>query len=156
MTSPSGLFALVRAAVARLNAIPYSALALIARAATFTVFWRAGAQKLLDWPGTLSLFANEYRVPLLAPDVAAIMAATLELSGSVMILLGLLTRASALALLGMVLVIQVFVYPSAWPDHIQWLAFMAFLVARGPGALSLDHVIGRFIPSAPRPMTARG
>src|SRR5262245_9204881 len=156
MTSPRNPFALARAAVARLNAIPYSALALIARAATFTVFWRAGTQKLLDWPGTLSLFANEYRVPLLPPDIAAVMAATLELSGSVLIILGLLTRVSALALLGMVLVIQVFVYPRAWPDHIQWLAFMALLVARGPGAFSLDHLIGRFLTLAPRPMTARG
>ncbi len=133
----------VNSAVDKLNAIPYSLIALVARAATFTVFWRAGTQKLADWPGTLFLFANEYHVPLLAPNVAAVMAATTELTGSTLVLLGLLTRPAALALLGMVAVIQTFVYPSAWPDHIQWLAFMSILIARGPGKVSLDFALGR-------------
>jgi putative oxidoreductase len=132
-------------AITRLNAIPYSLVALIARAATFTVFWRAGTQKLSDWPGTLYLFTSEYRVPLLAPNVAAVMAATMEIAGSTFILLGLMTRPAALALLGMVAVIQIFVYPSAWPDHIQWLAFMSILIARGPGKLSLDFALGRIM-----------
>lgn len=131
--------------VQRLNAIPYSLVALIARAATFSVFWRAGTQKLSDWPGTLYLFANEYHVPLLPPDVAAVTAATMEITGSTLVLLGLFTRPAALALLGMVAVIQVFVYPSAWPDHIQWLAFMSILIARGPGKTSLDYGLGRLL-----------
>jgi putative oxidoreductase len=130
-------------AIALLDSIPYSVIALVARAATFTVFWRSGTVKLADWNSTLLLFVNEYRVPLLPPHVAAYMAASLELGGSVLVLLGLMTRVSVLLLTGMVLVIQTFVYPSAWPDHIQWLAFMFILLARGPGALSLDAVIWR-------------
>jgi putative oxidoreductase len=141
----SQLLRLADTAVAKLNAVPYAALALIARAAAFTVFWRAGTQKLDDWQSTLSLFANEYHVPILPPELAAKMAATMEIGGSTLILLGLFTRPAVLMLLGMVSVIQIFVYPTAWPDHIQWLAFMAFLLARGPGAISLDHLLGRLL-----------
>ncbi len=142
---PSGhlIVGLVRWCRGRLDAIPYSALALVARAATFTVFWRSGTVKLDNWASTVSLFKYEYSVPLLAPDIAAHLAAGLELGGSVLVLIGLLTRLSALALLGMVAVIQIFVYPNAWPDHIQWLAFMLLLVARGAGIVSVDALIGR-------------
>jgi putative oxidoreductase len=131
--------------IERLNAIPYSVIALIARAATFSVFWRSGTQKLADWHSTLMLFVNEYHVPLIPPHVAAYMAATLELGGSVLVLLGLLTRMSVFLLLGMVTVIEIFVYPNAWPDHIQWLAFMFILLARGPGAISLDALIYKLV-----------
>jgi len=130
--------------IALLDSIPYSLIALVARAATFTVFWRSGTVKLADWNSTLLLFANEYRVPVLPPHVAAYMAASLELGGSVLVLLGLLTRVSVLLLTGMVLVIQTFVYPSAWPDHLQWFAFMIILLARGPGRISLDELVWRF------------
>jgi putative oxidoreductase len=126
-----------------LDRIPYAVLALVARAATFSVFIRSGTQKLLDWNSTLALFQNEYRVPLLPPDFAAYLAATLELGCSSLILLGLATRLSVLALLGLVSVIQIFVYPNAWPDHIQWLAFMFVLLARGPGAISIDALLAR-------------
>jgi putative oxidoreductase len=71
------------------------------------------------------------------------MAASMELGLSTAILLGLFTRLSVLGLLGMVSVIQLFVYPEAWPDHIQWLGFMIVILCRGPGVLSLDHLIGR-------------
>ena len=133
--------ALADRAIALLNAIPYSVIALIARAAAFSVFFRSGTQKLSDWNATLMLFENEYHVPLLPPHLAAYMAAGLELGGSVLILIGLATRLSILALLGMVLVIQTFIYPQAWPDHIQWLAFMFILLARGPGRISLDEAV---------------
>jgi putative oxidoreductase len=126
-----------------LNRIPYALIALVARAATFTVFFRSGTQKLSDWNATLMLFQNEYRVPLLPPHLAAYMAASLELGASVLILVGLATRISVLALLGLATVIQTFVYPNAWPDHIQWLAFMLILLARGPGAISLDALVAR-------------
>ena len=122
-----------------LNAIPYAALALIARLATFSVFFRSGAQKLADWQSTLMLFQNEYRVPIIPPHLAAYLAAGIELSCSLLVLTGFLTRFATLLLLGMVLLIQVFVYPSAWPDHIQWVAFMSILIARGPGLLSVDR-----------------
>jgi putative oxidoreductase len=136
--------ALADRAITLLNAIPYSVIALIARIATFSVFFRAGTQKLSDWNSTLMLFENEYHVPILPPHVAAYMAAGMELTGSILILIGLATRLGVLALLGMVLVIQTFIYPEAWPDHIQWLAFMFILLARGPGQLSVDALIGRW------------
>ena len=126
-----------------LDAIPYSLVALVARAATFVVFWRSGSVKLDDWAGTITLFEDEYKVPLLPPTIAAYMATAMELGGSSLVLVGLGTRAVTLALLGMVTVIQLLVYPEAWPTHIQWLAFMLILVARGPGAISLDALLCR-------------
>jgi putative oxidoreductase len=131
---------------ALLEAVPFSLLILVARAATFSVFFRSGLVKLADWNATLSLFQNDYNVPVLPPEVAAVMAASMELGLSTLVLVGLFTRLSALGLLGMVAVIQTFVYPMAWPDHIQWLAFMIFIVCRGPGVFSLDHLIGRLVP----------
>jgi putative oxidoreductase len=139
----SSLSDLLRRGLALLDRIPYAVVALVARAATFSVFIRSGTQKLSDWNATLLLFQNEYRVPLLPAHLAAYMAASLELGCSVLILIGLLTRLSVMALLGMVTVIQTLVYPNAWPDHIQWLAFMLILLARGPGAISLDSLLAR-------------
>src|ERR1700722_9522170 len=124
-----------------LDSIPYSVIALIARAATFSVFFRSGTQKLSDWNSTLMLFQNEYHVPVLPPNPAAYMAPSLELGGSTLVLIGLFTRASVTALLGMTTVIEIFVYPMAWPDHIQWLAFMFIILARGPGRISLDALL---------------
>jgi putative oxidoreductase len=89
------------------------------------------------------LFRSEYHVPILPPDIAAYLAAGLELGASSLVLVGLLTRASVAALLRMTAVIEVFVYPMAWPDHIQWLAFMFILLARGPGKLSIDALLFR-------------
>jgi putative oxidoreductase len=128
-----------------LNGVPFDVLILVARAATFSVFIHSGLQKLSDWNATLMLFRDEYHVPILPPAFAAYMAASMELGLSTLVLVGLLTRVSALGLLGMVAVIQIFVYPEAWPDHIQWLAFMIFIVCRGPGAYSLDALLGRTI-----------
>jgi putative oxidoreductase len=132
----------VRAAIAALDSTPYSVIALVARLATFSVFIRSGTQKLSDWNSTLLLFQNEYHVPVLPPVFAAYLATAMELGCSSLILVGLLTRVSTLALLGMTLTIQLFVYPDAWPTHIQWLAFMLVIVLRGPGAWSLDALIG--------------
>jgi putative oxidoreductase len=132
----------IRSGIFTLNAVPYDVIALICRAATFSVFIRSGTQKLSDWSSTLMLFQNEYHTPVLPPDVAAYAATTLEIGCSSLILLGLLTRVSTLLLLGMTLTIQLFIYPDAWPTHIQWLAFMIVLVLRGPGRVSLDALIG--------------
>jgi len=126
-----------------LERIPYSFIALVARLATAVVFWRSGSVKLDDWAGTLSLFEDEYKVPLIPAHLAACLATAMELGGAVLMLLGLGTRAVALAYLGMITVIQTFVYPSAWPTHIQWAAFLLILLARGPGAWSLDAVLTR-------------
>ena len=136
--------------------MPYSVIALIARLATFSVFIRSGTQKLSDWNATLLLFQNEYHTPVLPPVVAAYTAATMELCCSSLILVGLATRISTLALLGMTLTIQLFIYPDAWPTHIQWLAFMVVLVLRGPGGWSLDALIGpRMIGRSEAPSVSR-
>ncbi|MGZ3273695.1 MAG: DoxX family protein [Caulobacteraceae bacterium] len=132
----------IRSGIGALNAAPYDVIAVICRAATFSVFIRSGTQKLSDWPSTLLLFQNEYHTPVLPPAVAAYMATTLEIGCSSLILVGLLTRVSTVLLLGMTATIQIFIYPDAWPTHIQWLAFMIVLVLRGPGRLSLDSLIG--------------
>jgi len=128
-----------------LERIPYSFIALVARIATAVVFWRSGSVKLDDWAGTLNLFAEEYKVPLVPPQIAAYAATAMELGGAVLMLLGLGTRVVALAYLGMITVIQTLVYPNAWPTHIQWVAFLLILLARGPGVLSLDALIARLV-----------
>jgi putative oxidoreductase len=116
-------------------------LALPLRLAVATVFWNSGMTKLADWNATLSLFTDEYQVPLLPPELAANLALTIELTTPVLLVLGLLTRPTALVLLGMTAVIEIFVYPQAWPTHIQWAAMLLVLVCRGAGAFSLDAVI---------------
>lgn len=122
-----------------LEAVPYALLAVPLRVAVATVFWNSGMTKLANWDTAVALFTDEYRVPLLAPEVAAYMAATIELSTPVLLVLGLLTRPAAAVLLGMTAVIEFLVYPLAWPTHIQWAAMLLVLLCRGPGTLSLDH-----------------
>ena len=131
--------------VALLEAVPYSFLALPLRFAVAVIFWTSGMVKLADWNATLALFENEYNLPLIPPDIAAPMAATIELTTPVLLVLGLLTRPAAAVLLGMTTVIEVFVYPQAWPTHIQWAAMMLVLMVQGGGALSLDAPIARWM-----------
>ena len=126
---------------AMLEAIPYSLLALPLRLAVATVFWNSGTTKLASWDTTLQLFADEYRLPLLPPELAAYMAASIELTTPFLLVLGFVTRPAAFVLLGMTTVIEIFVYPQAWPTHIQWAAMLLVLLCRGPGKFSLDHVI---------------
>lgn len=126
-----------------LDAVPYALLALPLRLAVATVFWNSGMTKLANWDTTLALFADEYRLPLLPPDVAAHMAASIELSTPVLLVLGLGTRPVALVLLGMTTIIEIFVYPQAWPTHIQWAAMLLVLLCRGAGTWSLDHLLWR-------------
>ena len=124
-----------------LDGVSYAALAIPLRFAVATVFWNSGTTKLANWSTTLALFTDEYKVPLLTPELAAYVAATIELTTPVLLVLGLFTRAAALILLGMTTVIEVFVYPEAWPTHIQWAAMLLVLLCRGPGKLSVDHLI---------------
>ena len=126
-----------------LEAVPYALLALPLRLAVATVFWNSGMTKLANWDTAVALFTEEYRVPLLAPELAAYMAASIELSTPVLLVLGLLTRPAAFVLLGMTTVIEVFVYPQAWPTHIQWAAMLLVLLCRGAGTWSLDHLLWR-------------
>ncbi|MHB8725637.1 MAG: DoxX family protein, partial [Casimicrobiaceae bacterium] len=97
--------------------------------------------------------SDEYKLPLLPPDLAAYLAVSIELSTPVLLVLGLLTRPAALLLLGMTSVIEIFVYPQAWPTHIQWAAMLLVLLCRGAGNWSLDHWLRqRLLPAAAAPV----
>jgi putative oxidoreductase len=126
-----------------LEAVSYTWLALPLRFAVATVFWNSAMAKLANWDTTLALFSDEYQVPLMPPEIAAYMAVTIELTTPVFLALGLMTRFAAFVLLGMTAVIEIFVYPLAWPTHIQWAAMLLVLLCRGAGALSLDHLLWR-------------
>lgn len=133
----------------RLNALGRhvpEALALLAlRVFPAMVFWQSGRTKVDGFQikdGTWYLFEHEYALPLIPPDWAAVLATAAEHVFPVLLLIGLFTRFSALALLGMTAVIQIFVYPGAWIVHGLWAACFLALLARGPGAWSLDRVLG--------------
>ncbi|MGH8848786.1 MAG: DoxX family protein [Polaromonas sp.] len=118
------------------------------RLAVATVFWNSAMTKLASWETALALFTDEYRVPVLPPELAAYMAVSIELTTPVLLVLGLATRPAAAVLLGMTAVIEVFVYPLAWPTHIQWAAMLLVLLARGPGKISIDWLIRRRVLGA--------
>lgn len=125
--------------------IPEDLVLLLARLGVAAVFFQSGRTKvdglLHITDGTYSLFREEYRLPLIPPDVAAHLATYAEHLFSVLLVVGLFTRFSALAFLGMTAVIEVFVYPDAWPTHLSWAALLVGLVARGGGRWSADHVL---------------
>ena len=138
---------LLQRALQWLDAVPYALLALPLRLAVATVFWNSAMTKLANWDTALALFSDEYKLPLLPPDLAAHLAVSIELSTPVLLMLGLFTRPAALVLLGMTTVIEVFVYPQAWPTHIQWAAMLLVLLCRGAGTWSVDHWLRqRFLP----------
>ncbi len=137
--------AIYRVAADTLERLPLSVPLLMARGALAAIFWRSGQTKLANWDLTVSLFAEEYRVPVLPPEVAAYLATTLELACPVLLVLGLGARFAALALLGMTLVIQIFVYPGSWVDHLTWASLLAFILWRGAGAVSLDRGLDRLL-----------
>ena len=107
------------------------------------VFFNSGRLKYNSWEFAIKLFEDEYKVPLLDPTMAARLATFSELTFPVLLMIGLATRFATLPLLGMVLVIQAFVYPLAWAEHLLWASILIFILTRGPGALSLDHLIER-------------
>src|SRR5258708_11311812 len=122
-----------------LDGVPYTILAVPLRLAVATVFWNSAMTKLANWNTAVELFVEEYKVPVLPPEIAAYMAVSIELTTPVLLVLGLATRAASLVLLGMTAVIEALVYPQAWPTHIQWAAMLFVLLCRGAGAFSLDH-----------------
>lgn len=126
--------------------IGHDLLALAARFGIAGVFWMSGRTKVDGWlavsENAVALFEDEYKVPVLSPELAAHLAAYAEHLFPVLLVLGLATRVSALALLGMTAVIQVFVYPLAWPTHLVWAAALLYLAARGAGRLSIDRAVG--------------
>ncbi|MBI2254701.1 MAG: DoxX family protein [Proteobacteria bacterium] len=133
----------LRNAYERLERLPMSLLQLAARVSMATIFWRAGQSKLANWDLTLQLFASEYKVPVLPPELAAPLAASVELTTPVLLILGLATRLACLPMIGMTLVIQTFVYPQSWVEHLTWMTFLLLLVSRGPGKISVDHLIAK-------------
>lgn len=162
VVSRSPLADRARARIARgvdaLERIPYALIALLARISLATTFWLSGQTKIegfvadpvgwqLQWgvprlsESAVELFRSEYRLPLLAPEYAALLAAISEHVFPALLLVGLATRLSAAALLCMTLVIQVFVYPGAYATHGLWAALCLLLMARGAGVLSIDHLL---------------
>ena len=154
------LAARIGRAVELMSRIPHSLVALIARFAIAGVFWRSGQTKVeglsidvveghfeFGWPGVtasaVELFRDEYQLPLLPPELGALMAATAEHVLPILLLIGLGTRFAALGLLMMAMVIQLFVYPGAWAVHGTWAAVLLWLMMRGAGVVSLDHFVRR-------------
>jgi putative oxidoreductase len=140
--------------------IPHTFIATLGRFSIAAVFWKSGQTKIqglaidlvsgefhLGWPhlsdSAVALFAYEYKLPLIPPEFAAILAASAEHVLSLLLLLGLATRFSALGLLGMTLVIEIFVYPDAYPVHGVWATVLLYLIAKGPGRISVDYWLAR-------------
>jgi putative oxidoreductase len=126
-----------------LASFPLSIVQLAMRIGVGAVFFKSGLLKYNSFEFAVKLFEEEYKVPLLDPALAARLAMFNELTIPVFLFLGLATRLATLPLLGMILVIQIFVYPQAWTDHLLWGSILIFLLTRGPGALSLDYLIER-------------
>ncbi|MBS4049227.1 MAG: DoxX family protein [Alphaproteobacteria bacterium] len=138
--------AVLQRAIAVLDAIPQDAIALAARVFAAAIFWQSGQTKLDGWrvsDSAIALFREEYRLPLLDPVWAAHLATFAEHLFPLLLVFGLASRFAALALLGMTAVIQIFVYPDAWPTHGIWAVALLVVAARGPGRLSLDHILAR-------------
>jgi putative oxidoreductase len=129
-----GILARIAAIGARLGRFPLAIHQLLFRFAIAGVFLRAGLDKVRSWETTVALFRDEYKVPVLPPEFAAAMASTVEI--------GLASRLATLPMLGMLVTIQLFVYPEAWPEHLVWGSILLFLLTRGAGAASLDRLLG--------------
>jgi putative oxidoreductase len=123
-----------------------SLLSLVARFAIAAIFFMSGRTKVSGFltltPSAYELFRTEYKLPLVPPEIAAHIAAYSEHLFPLLLVLGLLSRFSAFALLGMTTVIEVFVYPDAWPTHLSWAGLLLIIIARGAGKLSLDYEFG--------------
>ncbi len=134
---------------------PMALILLMLRIGVGMVFWKSGLTKVVTTESGLpvlpiqladsavTLFETEYQVPLLPPDLAAWLAALNELAMPLLLILGLASRVSAAALLGMTLVIQFFVYPGNWAEHLFWAGALAIILTRGAGAISLDALLAR-------------
>jgi putative oxidoreductase len=136
--------------VAALGRVPQWFHLLLFRLAVASVFLKAGLTKIASWELTIQLFRDEYKVPVLPPELAARMATTFELACPILLIIGLATRLATLPLLGMIMVIQLFVYPGAWSEHLTWGSILLVLLTRGPGGVSLDRLFGIEPESADR------
>ena len=139
------MLSLIRHLDGVLARLPWDVPALALRLFPAWVFFASGRTKIEGVSikeSTFFLFEHEYALPLIPPELAAVMATTAELSLPLLLVAGLFTRFAALALMGMTLVIQIFVYPDAWPTHGLWIACFLALIAKGPGRVSLDRRLG--------------
>ena len=125
--------------------LPMPLLLLVQRLGIAAIFFMSGRTKvdglLTVNDGAVELFRYEYMLPLIPPEMAAQAAAYSEHLFPLLLALGLFTRLSAAALLAMTLVIQIFVYPDAWPTHLGWAGLLLPLIALGGGKLSLDRLL---------------
>ena len=142
----TGFRAMYNAVAARLQAlVPHDLLAIASRVAIAAIFYLSGRTKvsgvLTVTDSTYSLFESEYQLPLIPYDIAAHIATYAEHLFPILLVLGLFTRLSAVALLVMTLTIQFFVYPDAWPTHLSWAALLLYLIGRGAGRLSVDRAL---------------
>jgi putative oxidoreductase len=143
--SSHGLLGLAAGAIGLLGRFPDALLLLVARVAPAVVFLKSGLNKTDNWDSTVDLFATEYKVPVLPPELAAYLGTAAELICPVLLVLGLGARFGAAALLGMTFVIQTFVYPLNYAEHLTWAALLLLVLTRGAGALSIDHPIRRAV-----------
>ncbi len=149
MKQASLLTARVTSICAKLERFPLSVIQLAMRIGVGAAFFRSGLLKVNSWEFAVVLFRDEYKVPLLDPVLAAQLTTVVELGVPLFLFAGLGTRLATLPLLGMIAVIQIFVYPSAWSDHLLWSSILVLLLTRGPGAISLDYLIARKMIGAP-------
>ena len=142
----AGLAGIGQSILLWLERVPVALPAAVLRLGVALVFWRSGLTKLpFGNDTTILLFKEEYRVPLLSPELAAYLATATELVVPWLLAVGLATRLGAAILLAETLVIQIFIYPENYPDHLLWAGPLLFLVLRGPGAWSIDAFIRRMI-----------
>ena len=120
---------------------PLSLLEFGMRLAVGATFFRSGMNKFQSFDTAITLFRDEYRLPLLPPEIAAYMGTTVELCAPVLLVLGVFARFGAAALLFMTLTIQFLVYPENWPEHLMWASILAYVLSRGAGALSIDRIV---------------
>lgn len=127
--------------------ISHDLIALVSRFGIAGIFWISGRTKVEGWltltDTTFLLFREDYALPLIPPEWAAYMATFAEHLFPVLLVLGLATRLSAAALLGMTAVIQFLVYPAAWPTHLTWAVPLLYLLGRGAGRWSVDGLLAR-------------
>ena len=136
----------VEAVLDSLSRFPVAILQFLLRFSIAAVFWHSGMTKIASWDTTIALFRDEYMVPILPPELAAALAATVELTCPVLLVLGLAARLATLPMLGMTFVIEAFVYPEQWIEHLMWASILLFVLTRGPGIVSLDHLLARKFP----------
>jgi len=139
---PKGFIGLYRSLWKALERVPIALPVLVMRLGVALVFWRSGQSKLpLGNESTVTLFRDIYQVPLLPAELAAYLATMVEIAGAVLLALGVLTRPAAAVLLALTIVIQIFVFPENYPDHLLWAGPLLYLLLRGPGKWSFDAAI---------------